>query len=350
MSRTVARSDRPNRPIGPRNDERGTGRAFLLALFMHALLFALLFYGMRWQNSSPAGSEAELWTPSEVVEPTPPVVTPAPTPAPSAIAAPTPQAEDADIALQQKKRKQEQQAAEQARLLEAQQEKARQEALKHKQLAEQQAAAELARKKAAAEDAARQQKLNDQKKADELKRQKEEDAKKAEQLKQQQQADAQKKADAEKKAAEDKAAKAKAAKEAAAQKAADAARSERLAALRGMANGTPGANGNGLGTQAGGTGAGGGGTGTAGYAERVRAKVMPNIAYAGDTTGNPQAIVAVRIAPDGSILSMQLTKSSGNPAWDAAAMAAIKKSDPLPRGVDGKAPPPTLDIHLRPKG
>ena len=58
MSRTAARTDRANRPIGPRNDERGTGRAFLLALFMHALLFALLFYGMRWQNSSPAGSEA----------------------------------------------------------------------------------------------------------------------------------------------------------------------------------------------------------------------------------------------------------------------------------------------------
>lgn len=77
---------------------------------------------------------------------------------------------------------------------------------------------------------------------------------------------------------------------------------------------------------------------------------MPNIAYAGDTTGNPLAIVAVRIAPDGSILSMTLTKSSGNPAWDAAAMAAIKKSDPLPRGVDGKAPPPNLDIRLRPKG
>ena len=110
MSRTVARSDRP---IGPRKDERGTGRAFLLALLMHALLFALLFYGMRWQNSSPAGSEAELWTPAEVAEPTPPVVTPAPTPAPPAVAAPTPPAEDADIALQQKKRKQEQQAAEQ---------------------------------------------------------------------------------------------------------------------------------------------------------------------------------------------------------------------------------------------
>ncbi|VVE68839.1 protein TolA [Pandoraea anapnoica] len=344
MSRTVARSDLP---IGPRKDERGTGRAFLLALFMHALLFALLFYGMRWQNSSPAGSEAELWTPTEVAEPTPPVVTPPPTPAPPAVATPTPPAEDADIALQQKKRKQEQQAAEQARLLEAQQEKARQEALKQKQLAEQQAAAELARKKAA-EDAARQQKLADQKKADEQKRQKEEDAKKAEQLKQQQLADAQKKADAEKKAAEDKAAKAKAAKEAAAQKAADAARSERLASLRGMAGGTPGATGNGLGSQAGGTGSGAGGTASAGYADRVRAKVKPNIAYGGDTEGNPTAVVTVRLAPDGSVLSMQLAKSSGNPAWDAAVQAAITKSDPLPRDTNGKAPP-TVNLRFSPK-
>ncbi|QHE91869.1 cell envelope integrity protein TolA [Pandoraea fibrosis] len=349
MSRTVARTDRPNRPIGPRNDERGTGRAFLLALFMHALLFALLFYGMRWQNSSPAGSEAELWTPAEVAEPTPPVVAPAPTPAPPAIAAPTPPAEDADIALQQKKRKQAQEAAEQARLLEAQQEKARQEALKQKQLAEQQAAADLARKKAAADEAARQQKLADQKKADELKHQKEEEAKKAEQQKQQQLADAQKKADAEKKAAEDKAAKAKAAKEAAAQKAADAARAERLAALRGMAGGTPGATGNGLGSQAGGTGSGAGGTASAGYADRVRAKVKPNIAYGGDTEGNPTAVVAVRLAPDGSVLSMQLVKSSGNPAWDAAVQAAITKSDPLPRDTNGKAPP-SVNLRFSPKG
>lgn len=347
MSRTAARSDRPIRPV---TSDRGTGRAFLLALLMHALLFALLYYGMRWQNSSPAGSEAELWTPTELAQPTPqPVVTPTP-PAPPAVAAPTPPAEDADIALQQKKRKQEQEAADRARLLEAQQqqEKARQEALKQKQLAEQQAA-DIARKKAADAETARQQKLAEQQKAaeqkkqDDLKRQKEEQAKKAEQDKQQQVADAKKKAEA------DKAAKAKEAKEAAAAKAAEAARNDRLAALRGQAGGTPGATGNGLGSQAGGTGSGSGGTASAGYADRVRAKVKPNIAYAGDTEGNPTAVVAVRLAPDGSVLSMQLVKSSGNPAWDAAVQAAITKSDPLPKDTNGKAPA-SVNLRFSPKG
>ncbi len=42
--------------------ERGTGRAFALAVLMHVLLGFFLYHGIHWQNSTPAGAEAELWT------------------------------------------------------------------------------------------------------------------------------------------------------------------------------------------------------------------------------------------------------------------------------------------------
>ena len=42
--------------------ERGTGRAFVFALVMHALLGFFLYHGIQWQNSTPEGAEAELWT------------------------------------------------------------------------------------------------------------------------------------------------------------------------------------------------------------------------------------------------------------------------------------------------
>ena len=87
--------------------ERGTLRSFLLALFMHLLLGIVLYYGVNWQISTPAGVEAELWeevpdTPAPEPAPRP---QPQPTPAPPAhVAQPRPE-EDADIALERQKRR-----------------------------------------------------------------------------------------------------------------------------------------------------------------------------------------------------------------------------------------------------
>lgn len=86
------------------------------------------------------------------------------------------------------------------------------------------------------------------------------------------------------------------------------------------------------------------GTGTSGkpssgYAERVRQRVKPNIIFNEDINGNPAAVVAVRMAPDGSILSARLAKSSGNSSWDNAVLRAVQVSDPLPRDESGAAPP-----------
>lgn len=64
----------PPRP--PR--ERGTWRAFALAALMHVLLALFLYHGVQWQNSTPAGAEAELWTEVPDVPAPRPVVTPAP--------------------------------------------------------------------------------------------------------------------------------------------------------------------------------------------------------------------------------------------------------------------------------
>ncbi|HEV7834425.1 MAG TPA: cell envelope integrity protein TolA, partial [Caballeronia sp.] len=54
-ARTSARPIRPPR-------ERGTWKAFALAALMHVLLGILLYHGVNWQNNTPAGAEAELWT------------------------------------------------------------------------------------------------------------------------------------------------------------------------------------------------------------------------------------------------------------------------------------------------
>src|SRR5690606_38568336 len=52
---------------------------------------------------------------------------------------------------------------------------------------------------------------------------------------------------------------------------------------------------------------------SAGYGAKVAAKVKPNIVYPDDVVGNPRAEVAVRTAPDGTIVSVRVTQSSGNP-------------------------------------
>ena len=65
--------------------------------------------------------------------------------------------------------------------------------------------------------------------------------------------------------------------------------------------------------------------------------------------GNPVAEVEVRTAPDGTILSSKITKSSGVKSWDDAVLRAIEKTEVLPRDLDGRVPSPMI-IALRPVG
>ncbi|MFL9983966.1 cell envelope integrity protein TolA [Paraburkholderia sediminicola] len=314
--------------------ERGTWRAFVFALVMHALLGFFLYHGIQWQNSTPAGAEAELWTevPDSAIPRPPP-----PPPVPVAPAPPLPD-EQADIALQEKKRQQ-QEAARQAQLAE----QLRQQKLQAQQEAEakrqQQLAADQAAQKAAA---AKQKQLQQQQQqqADKLKQQQ-----LADQQKQQQEQQKQADADAQKKADAQKAAKAKAQADAAAQaKKLDAERRARLAQMQGSA-GAPGSTGNGLAKS--GTGSGSGGTATSpGYADKVRRVVRPNISWGGETEGL-ETVISVRCSPTGTLLDAQISRSSGNSAWDDAALRAVQRSNPMPQDIDGKTPT-SFKITLRP--
>ena len=87
---------------------------------------------------------------------------------------------------------------------------------------------------------------------------------------------------------------------------------------------------------------------SAGYAGRIKARIKPNIVFADIVTGNPLATVEVRLAPDGTIVSKKLVKSSGLPAWDEAVLRAIDKTEVLPRDTDGRVPPP-FEIDFRPR-
>ncbi|HEX7912733.1 MAG TPA: cell envelope integrity protein TolA [Paraburkholderia sp.] len=320
--------------------ERGTGRAFVFALVMHVLLGFFLYHGIHWQNSTPEGEEAELWT--EI----PDTAIPRPAPPPPVPVAPAPPLPDeqADIALQEKKRQQQEaarqaQLAEQQRLqkLQAQQEA---EAKRQQQLAADQAAQLAAQKAAAAKQKQQQQQ------ADKLKQQQLAEQQKQEQLKEQQEQQKQAEAEAQKKADAQKAAKAKAQADAAAQaKKLDTERRARLAQMmQGSAGGTSSTS-DGLGKS--GTGSGSGGNATSpGYSDKVRRAVRPHISWGGETSGL-ETVVSVRCSPTGTLLGATISRSSGNPAWDDAALRAVQLTDPMPQDINGKTPTSFL-ITLRP--
>lgn len=87
------------------------------------------------------------------------------------------------------------------------------------------------------------------------------------------------------------------------------------------------------------------------YAGKVKAKVRPNIVFqnADAVVGDPTVEIAIRVAPDGTVvLPLRITKASGNTAWDAAVLRGIEKTEALPRDNDGKFPAPfTLIWHLK---
>jgi colicin import membrane protein len=310
--------------------QRGTLRAVLLALFAHALLIALLTWGVSWRREAENDAvEAELWSstvqqaaPRAVAPPTPtpppPVPTPAPPPPPpppppQAVKPPepTPTPRQPDIALErekkqkeEKERELEQQRVEQQKKLEAQKK------------AEQQKKEAEARQR---EEEEAERKKDEQKKLAEQKRKQDAEAK--------QQAEAAKKKEADAKQA--------------AQAAADrAATLKRMQAMAGTGSESS------TGTAARSSGPSGS------YAGKVQAAVRPNVVFpdADIVSGNPSAEFDVRLAPDGTIVGTpQITKSSGNSGWDQAALRALQKTERLPRDIDGTVPS-RLIIALKPKG
>lgn len=274
----------------------GSGRAFTLALLAHALLIAALTWGVSWKRSTPdVAFQAELWSnippqqaaPKPVEVPTPPP--PPPTPTPEARTPPPPPAPKVDIALEQEKKRK--LAQEQKAELQAQKDK---EAEKQK-TAEKKAKEELAKRKAA------------------------EDAKKLEAQKDNKDAAQQK----------------------AAQAAAEKLRQENLRRITGMAGATGDADSKGTAQKSSG--------GSATYGAILRAAIKPNIVFAQEVEGNPIAKVEVRVTLDGTVISQRLLQSSGNKAWDEAAINAIIRTRVMPKDVDGKIPDTILLFEMRAK-
>jgi colicin import membrane protein len=91
---------------------------------------------------------------------------------------------------------------------------------------------------------------------------------------------------------------------------------------------------------------------SASYIGRLRAKVKPNITFPDNllqaVVGNPTADVEVTCSPTGKIESVDLLKSSGNTAWDQAVINGLRKTEILPRDIDGSVPT-RLVFSFRPR-
>ena len=126
----------------------------------------------------------------------------------------------------------------------------------------------------------------------------------------------------------------------------DKARADQLARLRSAA-GKEGAAGGRGGVV--GDGVGGGGNAKPGYADKVRRKILPLIIFNPSlVAGNPATEVGVELAPDGTIISKKVLKSSGDAGWDRAVLRAIDDAQTLPKDDDGKVPK-QIRLTFKPK-
>ncbi len=88
------------------------------------------------------------------------------------------------------------------------------------------------------------------------------------------------------------------------------------------------------------------------YRDQISAKVRGNTRLPDNLKGNPQVRCLVKLLPTGEVLSVRVTQSSGNPAYDDAVVRAIEKSSPLPLPSDRDARAafvPELSFIHRPK-
>jgi len=85
------------------------------------------------------------------------------------------------------------------------------------------------------------------------------------------------------------------------------------------------------------------------YAGRLRARIIPNIVFTETISGNPTVFVEIRCAPDGRILSKRLLDPSNNPAWDAAVLRAIDRTESLPMDENGRLPDTVFQIGISPR-
>ncbi|MDB5890681.1 MAG: Cell division and transport-associated protein TolA [Polaromonas sp.] len=293
--------------------DKGSLRATALALLVHALLIAALTWGVKWQRTDQSvGYEAEIWSavpqqvaprltnpepPTPPTPPTPPVrpvpAPPPPMPAKTPDPAPPPQV---DIALEQEKKRQQlaqQKQAEARKLAEREREAEKQAAAKAREEQAKRVAAKEAQAQAEAQKLAKQQALEKQAQA-------------------QQQAALQKQ------------------------------REDNINRMKELAGANGGANDSGTALRSAGP--------SASYAGKLRAAIRPNVVFSGEVSGNPVALVEVRVMSDGTVISQRLKESSGDKSWDDAAINAIIRTRVLPRDINGRMPDNIMLIEMRPRG
>ena len=93
--------------LPPRQARAATAWSVALTVAMHGLLFAFLYFGVRWQSRPPAAIEAELWSePARAVAPAPVQATPVDAPRPLVRDEPKPEAAPPkpDIAIKEEKK------------------------------------------------------------------------------------------------------------------------------------------------------------------------------------------------------------------------------------------------------
>jgi colicin import membrane protein len=66
------------------------------------------------------------------------------------------------------------------------------------------------------------------------------------------------------------------------------------------------------------------------YVDNIRSKIRGRANVPDTVRGNPEVHVRIRVLPGGEVLDIQVTKRSGNPAYDSAIERAIRSASPLP--------------------
>ncbi|MHB1084474.1 MAG: cell envelope integrity protein TolA [Thiobacillus sp.] len=88
------------------------------------------------------------------------------------------------------------------------------------------------------------------------------------------------------------------------------------------------------------------------HRDMISAKVRGNTRLPDNLKGNPEVRCLVKVLPTGEVVSVRVTQSSGNVAYDEAVVRAIEKSSPLPLPTDREARAafvPELSFVHRPK-
>ena len=293
--------------------EPGRWRAIFMATLVHAILFGLLWFGIRWQSETPIAVEAEVWNmqareatpepeprlrpePQPEVKPEPkPVIREAPKPPVVEQPVDTP-----DIVLEQEKKRIE----EKKRLDdENRKEKERQERERQQKIAEEKKIEETRLEQERREKLAAATKLAE---VEELKQKQVAEKAAADKVRQEQ--IAAEKIVEEKRIAARKLAEAEELKKkrAAEKVAAEKLRQEQIAAEQ-------------------------------------KANTIFNISDA--VRGNPPVEYEVQLLPDGSLRSVRKVKSSGVPGFDEAVARAIERSSPFPPDRTGAVPTSFNLIH-----